>query len=111
MNLWKLSAGCLILLFGLIVIVYNELIVHEFLGRTVTGFILVVLGVLILLLKKENVHYAFFIAAVIAFIKLLYGLYETYMKMVGFIISDLAMVLILAIIGFCIFYWGRKSKK
>ena len=54
MNRWKLLAGCLFLLLGLAIVIRNELFVHGVLGVTVTGAILIVLGILTIALKKEE---------------------------------------------------------
>lgn len=107
-DLWKLLLGFLFIILGLVEIIYNHLMVHGVLGRTITGIILVALGVLILLFKKEQMHYAFFIAAFLTSLKMFKGLRETGMKIEMFIIGDIIMVLILAVIGFIIYCKGKK---
>ena len=109
-DLWKLLLGFLFIILGLVEIIYNHLMVHGVLGRTITGIILVTLGVLILLFKKEQMHYAFFIAAFLTSLKMFKGLRETGMKIEMFIIGDIIMVLILAVIGFIIYYKEKKHR-
>jgi hypothetical protein len=92
----------------MVLIAYNESIAHGILGRTVTGIIFLFLGVLIVLLKKKRVHYAFFAASFLTLIKIGYGLYETNMKLTGFIISDVSLFVILVVIGFFLYFFVRQ---
>lgn len=108
---WKLLGGFLFFILGLLLVVYNELLVHGVLGRTVTGAIFIVLGLLIILLKKEQLHYAFFIASFLILIKVIEGLRETDMKNVGFVVGDIAMFLIIVMIGFGMYFLVKKHVK
>ena len=105
---WKLIVGFLISIAGLFLIVYNQLLVHGVFGRIITGIILIILGILIILLKKERLHYAFFIASIFTFIKMIEGLRETDMKIAGFIAGDIAMILFLVVLGVVTYYLEKK---
>ena len=105
---WKLIVGFLFSITGLFLIVYNQLLVHGVFGRIITGIILIILGILIILLKKERLHYAFFIASILTFIKMIEGLHETDMKIAGFIAGDIAMILFLVVLGVVTYYLEKK---
>ena len=95
---------------GLCYVIYAELIIHGPLGRTIFGFIFIVLGFLIIILKKEKVYYSFLVASFLTLLKMIYGLIEAEFKFVEIIARDIIIFFFFIIIVYITYIWNLKSK-
>jgi len=108
---YKLILGFIISFIGLFYSVYNQIQTTVVLGRTITGIILLILGILIIILKKEKLYFAFFLSSMLTLLKIFLSLIETNFKIVGFIVGDIILFLFLVwITGIIFYYYKNKSK-